>query len=242
MAGSRSVSSSTRRPAASVRSSSRAAVASGWTASKDASASRPSVAISTRSSCPSACAATASASTPATVSAADHEAEAVGGAVGDGRPAREPHQRPVGLAQPLQLLLLAAVDGELGRGLEELDEVGRELAAHGRLAPCRASAEGAGERRHREAADQEPDREHERGGGQERPGRAHGDGAGRDGDERRPEPAQVQVLQGVDVADDTRQQVAAAVGAELRGGQRLDAPVGPDAHRARARGRRGRAT
>ena len=89
-------------------------------------------------------------------------------------------------------------------------------------------AERGGDRRHGDAGDEQPGGEDDRRRGQERGRDRDRDGAGDERDQRRPDAAEVEVLQRVDVGDDPREQVAAPVALELGGRERLDALV--DAH------------
>ena len=70
----------------------------------------------------------------------------------------------------------------------------------------------------------------------------HGDRDRRARDERRPEPAQVEALERVDVADHAAEEVAAPVALELGRRERLDPLVEAARGSVRARARRGRAT
>ena len=154
------------------------------------------------------------------------------------RAARAARARRSARADALRGLLLAAVGDELGRAAQELDELRRQLGASSRAPQTGRAAEPAREPRHRDAAGEET------GGEDERRRRA---GTPRstptqtapvdDGDERRAEPAEVEALQGVDVADHPVEQLAVPVALELRGRERLDALVEARAH-ARQRAQR----
>ncbi len=91
----------------------------------------------------------------------------------------EADELAVGGPDALQGLVLAAVCDELGRSAQQLDELCRQLPASGGLSPAGPSHEPCREKRHRDTAESEADREHERRGRQEERGR---DDA-RDGDD-----------------------------------------------------------
>ena len=152
-----------------------------------------------------------------------------GEAVGEPRDervaAREARELRVGPPDRRELLLLAAVDDELGGAAQELDELGGQLAARRSLAAPGRGAEPGRERRQREPGDEEPGRE-DRAGNRE-DDRSGDDAHGRhdDRDERRPDPAEVEPLQRIDVADHAADEVAPAEVGEPRRRERLDARV-----------------
>ena len=129
-----------------------AAPGSGATPSNEASASSATVATSTRSSEPAECADTAAARTPRSSGrrpAREVRYRALPRGRHGGHGARAPDRPPNGL----EPILLAAVEHELGRTAQQLDEVGRHCAAVERLALARRaeSAPRAAARRHRRA-------------------------------------------------------------------------------------------
>ena len=144
------------------------------------------------------------------------EQEPVGQPAGERVAAREPHEGAVGRAQAFERRLVRAARDELRRRVEDLDELGGQRAAGGRPALRGAAGErGAGGRDDR-AADEQPGREDEtgRGEGDGRGGRRHR--AREQRHERRPDAAEVEVLERVDVGDHARQEVSAPVALELR--------------------------
>ena len=165
--------------------------------------------------------------------ARDEDRERVPEPGGERVPAAEARELAVELADPRERRLLPAVDDELRRAAEELDELGGQLAARGGLASSGCPREDRREPRDGDAGDEQPDSEDHRGDGQERGGDPDAGGADDERDERRPEPAHVEPLQRVDVADHAREQIAAAVALELRRRERLD----PLVERARGSGR-----
>ncbi len=139
--------------------------------------------------------------------------------------ATEPHELAIRLAYPCEGVLLATERDELGRAPEQLDELGRELAAGLRLPTAGDPREARGENWDGDARKREPDREHDRRRRKEECGR---DDAGDRDDESHedgPDAAQVEPLERVDVADHAADEVAAAKRLELRGRERLDALV-----------------
>ena len=228
-------------PPTSVAASSRAVPGSGCTDSNDASASSASVAISTRSSVPAEWAETAAASTPTTVSPVTSTA----------RPSREPgdervapgEARQLGVGRPDrgELLLLAPVDDELGGAAQQLDELRGQLPARRGLTAPRGAAEPRRERRQRDPGDEQPGREDRAGQRQDDRRGDHARGRDDDRDERRPDPAEVEPLQRVDVADHAADEVAAPEVGELRRRERLDARVEARRGCGRARAARDRA-
>ena len=125
--------------------SSRAAAGKADTASNEASASSASIATSTRSSDPAACACTETARTPTTVSPATSIERPSPEAAGQRVAPRETVELAVGRPDPLEHALLGAVDDELGRRAQKLDDLGRQLASRRRLTPAGRRAEPAGD-------------------------------------------------------------------------------------------------
>ena len=120
---------------------------------------------------------------------------------------------------------VAPVHHELGRSAQEFHEQCAELAPRRGLAPSRRPAEVRGERGDGDSADDETHSENRRGFGQDDCGRDDACGSRQDSDERRPDPAEVETLESVNVPDHAGEEIPAAECAELGGGQRLDAGV-----------------
>jgi hypothetical protein len=116
---------------------------------------------------------------------------------------------------------------QLGRALQQVDHVGRQLGAPGPLLD--ALAAGQGEQRRPDERDEQGGAEDEAGGGEEE---AHDDD-GQRGDAERDdegvEAAQVEVLERVDVLDGPARHVAAAPVRQSPRGERLEAVEQPDA-------------
>ena len=126
-------------PAASVANSSRAASESGWTASNDASARKVTSAISVLSRSPAACAEIAQASTPAMVTPTTSSASpSPTPPANASRRARRTSSSSAARTRSTASRL-AAIDRELGRRAEGLDELGRQLAASSGLATTAAA-------------------------------------------------------------------------------------------------------
>ena len=157
IAGSRSISSSTRRPAASVAESSRAAAAQRRDASNDASASS-----ATRRH-------EHAVERTALASDGEHARRRSGPATRiespSARPAASASRRPRRASSPLrartrgQGVLLAPVDDELRRAAQQLDELGGQLGARGSLATAGGPRQPRRQHRHEHAGEQEPERE-----------------------------------------------------------------------------------
>ena len=168
------------------------------------------------------------------------------------RPAASASRRPRRASSRLRVriarerVLLAPVDDELRRAAQQLDELGGELA------PARRPDDG---RRRGSSAtvsagtstptsDQPDAQESPRRRAGTPPSTPDARRADRERDERRPEPAEVEALERVDVADHSAEELAAPVALELAGRERLDALVEARADpaqspRARGRARRG---
>ena len=142
---------------------------------------------------------------------------------------REPDELAIGLAHAAQRLFLAPVHDELGSAAQELDELRVEVSLHAGSSSSGRTREQPGDRRHCDSCDEQPRDEDRPGDRQDRGSDADRDRAGRDGDERRGEAAQVQALERVDVADHPADEIASPVGLEPRRRERLDALVEADA-------------
>ena len=183
------------------------------------------MATSTRSSVPAAVAATQTASTPATVRPTMAAA----------RPSTRPATRASPRASARELGVerrdafeggvLGAQHDELGGAAQELEQLDRELGAGAGLARAAAPPAEGGEDRGDDAAGQQAGGQHEAGGRQEGGADRDRHGAGEQGDERRREAAQEEVLQGIDVAHHARQQVATSVAFEAGRHERLEPRV-----------------
>ena len=122
-------------------------------------------------------------------------------------------------------VVLAAVRDELGRPAQQLDELGVQLARRRSPPSGGRTGERSGQHRDRDPRDEQPEGEHDGGLREERRRDADGRGADGERDERRPEAAEVEALQRLDVPDHPLEQVAAPVALELRGRERLEARV-----------------
>ncbi len=137
----------------------------------------------------------------------------------------ETHELTVGRADAGEGVVLPAVGDELRCSPQELDQLGRQLAPRGRLAPADTSPQPACEQRYRDSAEREAEREDDRGG------REHecdgGDAGDRhdETDERRREAAEIEPLERVHVCDQPAHEVAAPKRVQLRRRERLDALV-----------------
>ena len=154
IAGSRSVSSRTRAPAASVDGSSRAAAGSGATASNEDSASSASVATSTRSSVPASCAATATRE-HADERQPGHEHQSRVASAGDERVAPGELGGARGRRRDTrERVVLPTVGDELGRAAQDLDELGgRAHLARRPAAGPTTRRQPRGEQRHGDASE-----------------------------------------------------------------------------------------
>ncbi len=152
----------------------------------------------------------------------DHEPEPIAHPGGERVAACELHERAVGGVDAGEPGLLRAERDDFGRAAEQLHQLGRELTSGAGLAAAAPAAHQARQRRHAEAAGEQPGGEHESGGGSHRRRGADRDRAGQQRDKRRPEAAQVQILDRIHVRDHPCDQVALAVGVELGGRQRFD--------------------
>jgi len=131
-----------------------------------------------------------------------------------------------------QRLAATAVDGQLARAGQQLDELRRQLSARGRLAAGRAAADRPRRQRYGDARDGEAERKDDRTRRKDRGKHRDRHAAGQNGGERGNESTQVEELQRVDVGDDARQQVPAPVTLELGGREGLDPVVHLHAHTA----------
>ena len=139
--------------------------------------------------------------------------------------ATEAHELAVRRADAREGVLLPAVGDELRRAAQELDELGGQLPARRRLARADVPSEASGEQRNRDPAERESEREHDRGRRQDERRCDHTRDRDDERDDRRHEPAEVQPLERVDVADHAAHEIAAPESVELRGRERLDALV-----------------
>ena len=141
----------------------------------------------------------------------------------------EPNELAVRSGDTCERLALPAERGELGRAAQELDELRRQLAARRSLPPAGAPAQRERDRRHDEASGKQPGGEHHGGEGERVGHDTDARAAHQQRHEGRPEPAHVQALQRIDVADRPRQQLTVPIPAELGGRQGLEAFVDPHA-------------
>ena len=155
----------------------------------------------------------------------DEDGETVAESAHDRVAPREAIQLAIGVRDALEHALLSAVDGELRRGAQELDELGRQPASRRGLAGSGGLAEPAGDHGDGESAEDQPDREHRTGGRQEGRRGPDADRSGGERDERRPEPAEIEPLQRVDVSDHPGHEVAAAESLQAGRRERFDARV-----------------
>ena len=152
--GSRSISSRTRRPAASTAGSWRAAVDRGSTASNAPTATRVRGATSSGSSAPRPAAAVVAARIARVVRAADGDADRVGRPGGPGVAEGHLDQRPVGGGDAGGGPPVGPVQPQLVGRVQGVDQVGGEPRPQRRLAPLGA--------RHRPGRDQRPERRRRR--------------------------------------------------------------------------------
>ena len=159
----------------------------------------------------------------------DQEPQSVTRALGERRMPGASDEPGIGVAKPADPLVHASIDGDLRGAAHRLDELGGELTACGGLErpgppPSATAAAGTAI-----PADKQAGCEHDRRGREDRGGDPDGDRAGHKRDEPRAGAPQVEVLERVDVGDEPREQVTLPIVAELRGRERLDGVVHPDA-------------
>ena len=131
-------------------------------------------------------------------------------------------QRLVGFPHPRAGVGLTPCDHELRRSVGDLHELVHEPPPRGGLPQAAAARESHGRRGQRQARDDEAGGEHGRGGRQhheEEPARGQ---EHRARDERRRNRPQVEVLQRLDVADETAQRVAGAQAGQRAGDERSE--------------------
>jgi hypothetical protein len=131
----------------------------------------------------------------------------------------------VGPADLSERLLLAPIRDQLGRASQQLDESGGEVSTDGGLPPADVPSQAPGDRGNENAAENEPEREHEPCEREDRGGHTHAESADGERHQRRAEASEEQALQGVDVADHPAKEIAPAVRVELGRREGLDAPV-----------------
>jgi hypothetical protein len=122
----------------------------------------------------------------------------------------------------LERRLLAPVDDELRRAPEQLDQLGGQLRARRCTAARGCPLHGGGQERHDDSDGDEACGEDRRREGQERRRDRHAPSTDDQRDERRPEPAYVETLERIDVANEPAEQLAAPEALELGRSQRLD--------------------
>ena len=118
----------------------------------------------------------------------------------EGVAASEPDELAVGVPHAREGVLLPTVGDELGRTAQELDELGGELAPRGCLSPADPSPEQAGEERTPIPPRARPTARTSAAAGRTNAIATHARDRHDQADERRPEAAQVQPLERVDVA------------------------------------------
>ena len=154
--------------------------------------------------------------------AGDDHGEPIGHSGGERIAASQARELAVDCPEPLERLLLAAVDDELGRSAQELDELRREAALRVGSSVAGGAADQPRRERHDDPSEKEPYSEQQRGERKDRGSDADGDRAGNEGDDRWAEPTQIEALERIDVADHATHEVAPAVLAQFRGSERLD--------------------
>ncbi len=137
---------------------------------------------------------------------------------------------PSSVAKPLQRHVLASVHDELRRAAKDLDELCAELSLRCRTSTARPATEqpsngGNADPSHEQARDK-----HEGGGREDRRGNADRYRARQHGHGRWSEPAKVEALQRVDVADHAAHEISAAIRLEPSRGERLDPLEEPNAN------------
>ncbi len=160
----------------------------------------------------------------------DEDGETVAEPAHDRVAPREAIQLAIGFCDPLEHALLGAVDSELRRSAQELDELGRQRASRRGLAGSCGAAEPAGDEWNRDSSEDQPDCQHQTGDRQKGCRGPDADRSGRERDKRWAKPAEIEPLQGVDVSDHPGHEVAAAEGLQAGRGERLDARVEPRAN------------
>ncbi len=159
----------------------------------------------------------------------DQEPQSLTRALGERRMPGASDEPGIGVAKPADPLLHASIDGDLLGAAHRLDELGGELTACSGLDGPGPPLERNGGGRHGDSRHKEAGCERDRRGREDRGGDPDGDRAGHKRDEPRADAAQVKVLERVDVGDEPREQVTLPMVAELRGRERLDGVVHPDA-------------
>ena len=157
--------------------------------------------------------------------ARDQDRQRVGDPGDERIAASEAQELAIRLANARESVVLAPIGDELRSSAQELDEVGGQLPASGGLAGTDAPRESGGEQRDGNAGEREPDGEHDRGRRQDECRRDDARERDDEGDERRPEPAQVEPLKRVDVADHASHEISSTERVELPWRERLDALV-----------------
>ena len=146
----------------------------------------------------------------------------VGQAGPDGIAPGQRCQLPVELRDRLGAWPGCAEGDDLRCGPQQLDQLGRQLRTSGRQAGGRLAAPACGQRGHRQPGDcqagrQDRARRRQHHGRRDDAQHGHCEAA-----QRRAQPAHVEPVQPVDVADHAGDQVAAAEAVQLAGGERLD--------------------
>ena len=127
--------------------------------------------------------------------------EAIADSASDGVAASHAHELGVGDSYTAHGVALAPVDGELGCGAENLDELGRQFASCLGLAARSPPRQGTRVGWNGDSAGEQPDCENQTCPRRDGRSRADRHGAGDECDERWANLAEVEVLERVDVGD-----------------------------------------
>ena len=142
----------------------------------------------------------------------------------------QPSQRAVERAKPLQRHVLASVHDELGRAAKDLDELCAELSLRCPTSTARPATEQPGNGGNADPSHEQAREKHEGGGREDRNGNADRYRARQHGHGRWAEPAKVEALQSVDVADHAAHEISAAIRLEPSRGKGLDPFEEPNAN------------
>ena len=147
-----------------------------------------------------------------------------------GARARAGDARDLGVRCPRtpQLRRDGAVDDQLGGALHEVHDRRGQLPPRRGVPRLGARGERPRQPRHAHSGEQQRDEQDRAGGGEHQPDDAHGGGPDDHGDRERGHHAQQQVLQGVHVVDEAREQLPAAERGQAERGEALQPFV--DAH------------
>ena len=144
---------------------------------------------------------------------------------GAGALARDRRELGVGCQRAPQMRRHRAVDRELGRAFEQVDHQARQRRPRRSLAGLAARGQEPGQPRHERRCDQQRSQQDQRCRRQHQPNHRDRRRADSERDRELGEHPQQQILQGVDVFDQARQQVAACERRQAEGGELLESPI-----------------